>query len=179
MEAIILAGGKAERLGDAAEGRPKALVPVAGHPLAEYQVAQLVAAGVTRVIVSCAAGQGSAFGEALDGLGAEIALAEEPERLGRGGGLRFAAGMREETGPLYAFNGDELLDVDLGSMLGRHRQAGAAATIAVAPLVSHLGVEPLFELTGQLVLCPTLAPASLPSRLGSTSRRGIGVDGRR
>ena len=32
MEAIILAGGKAERLGDAAEGRPKALVAVGGPP---------------------------------------------------------------------------------------------------------------------------------------------------
>ena len=43
MEAIILAGGKAERLGDAAGGRPKALVEVGGRPLAEYQVAQLAA----------------------------------------------------------------------------------------------------------------------------------------
>ena len=39
VEAIILAGGKAERLGDAAGGRPKALVEVAGRPLAAYQVA--------------------------------------------------------------------------------------------------------------------------------------------
>ena len=31
MEAIILAGGKAERLGDAAGGRPKSLVDVAGQ----------------------------------------------------------------------------------------------------------------------------------------------------
>jgi len=143
VEAIILAGGKAERLGDAAAGRPKALVPIAGHPLAEYQVTQLVAAGVTRVIVSCAEGQGTAFVEALDGVGAEIVLAEEPERLGRGGGLRFAAERRAETGPLYAFNGDELLDVDLPAMLERHRETGAAATIAVAPLVSHLGVVDL------------------------------------
>lgn len=140
MEAIILAGGKAERLGDAAAGRPKALVPIAGHPLAEYQVAQLVAAGVTRVIVSCAAGQGAAFAETLAGLGAEVVLAEEPERLGRGGGLRFAARLRAETGPLFALNGDELLDVDLAAMLARHRRTDAAATIAVAPLVSHLGV---------------------------------------
>ena len=46
MEAIILAGGKAERLGDAAGGRPKALVDVAGTPLAGYQVARLARAGV-------------------------------------------------------------------------------------------------------------------------------------
>ena len=55
MEAILLAGGKAERLGDAAQARPKALVEIAGRPLAAYQVALLVAAGVDRVIVSCAA----------------------------------------------------------------------------------------------------------------------------
>ena len=36
MEAILLAGGQAKRLGDAAEGLPKALVPVAGAPLASY-----------------------------------------------------------------------------------------------------------------------------------------------
>src|SRR5437762_636990 len=58
MEAILLAGGKAERLGDAAGGRPKALVDVAGKPLAAYQVGRLARTGVTRVIISCAAGQG-------------------------------------------------------------------------------------------------------------------------
>ena len=34
MEAIVLAGGKAERLGDAAGGRPKSLVPVGGQAAA-------------------------------------------------------------------------------------------------------------------------------------------------
>jgi NDP-sugar pyrophosphorylase family protein len=140
VEAIILAGGKAERLGEAAAGRPKALVPIAGHPLAEYQVSQLVTAGVGRVIVSCAAGQGDIFEAKLSGLGAEIVLAEELERLGRGGGLRFAATFREEEGPLYALNGDELLDVDLAAMLARHRESAAAATLALAPLTSAFGI---------------------------------------
>ena len=84
MEAIILAGGKAERLGDAGGGRPKALVDVVGRPLAAYQVSRLWNAGVTRVIVSCAADQGALFERELAGLGPEIAAAEEPERLGRG-----------------------------------------------------------------------------------------------
>ena len=62
MEAIILAGGKAERLGDAAGGRPKALVEVAGRPLAAYQVvAARATPASTRVIVSCAAEQGPLF----------------------------------------------------------------------------------------------------------------------
>jgi NDP-sugar pyrophosphorylase family protein len=148
VEAIILAGGKAERLGDAARGRPKALVPVGGRPLASYQVALLASAGVERVIVSCAAGQGSLFVRELSGLGVEIVSVEEPEPLGRGGGLRLAAGARSEHGPVYAMNGDELLDVDLAALLAHHLETRAAATITVAPLTSSFGVV---DLDGDLV----------------------------
>ena len=129
MEAIILAGGRAERLGDAAQGRPKALVPIAGRPLAAYQVGRLRNAGVERVIFSCAAGQEKLFEEGLSGLGVEIVTAGEPERLGRGGGIRFAARQRLESGDVYALNGDELLDVDLAGLLARHEESGAEATI--------------------------------------------------
>ena len=140
MEAIILAGGKAERLGDAAGGRPKALVDVAGKPLASYQVARLARAGVSRVIVSCGVDQGLLFEEELAGLGPEIVAAEEPERLGRGGGIKFAARLRHEAGDIFALNGDELVDVDFAALLDEHRRTGALATIAVAQPKSQFGV---------------------------------------
>jgi NDP-sugar pyrophosphorylase family protein len=140
VEAIILAGGQAERLGDAAGGRPKSLVEVAGRPLAAYQVSRLAAAGVTRVIFACAAGQGGLFVEELSGLGAEIVAAAEPERLGRGGGIKFAASYREQSGDVFALNGDELIDVDFEALLARHREGGALATIAVAQPKSQFGV---------------------------------------
>jgi NDP-sugar pyrophosphorylase family protein len=140
MEAILLAGGRAERLGDAAGGRPKALVEIAGRPLAAYQLAQLAAAGVTRVIVSCAAGQEQVFERELKGLGPEVVVVGEPEPLGRGGGVRFAARAREETGALYVLNGDELIDVDLTALADAHRGHGGAATIVVAPLPVNFGV---------------------------------------
>lgn len=145
MEAIILAGGKAERLGEAAQGRPKALVEVAGRPLAAYQLRLLARAGVDRVIVSCAAGQEALFEEELGGVGPELVTAPEPEPLGRGGGLRFAAASRREEGDVLALNGDELVDVDLHALLDRHRQTGAAATIAVARPRSPFGVVELGE----------------------------------
>ena len=145
MEAIILAGGKAERLGDAAGGRPKALVDVAGMPLAAYQVGRLARAGVDRVIVSCAAGQGELFQEELAGLGPAIVAAEEPERLGRGGGIKFAARERHESGDVYALNGDELVDVDFAALLDLHRETGGAATVAVARPKSPFGVVDLGE----------------------------------
>ena len=140
MEAILLAGGQAKRLGAAAGSRPKALVPIAGKPLAGYTVELLAAAGVDRVIVSCAAGQGELFANELAELGPEIVPAEEPERLGRGGGLRFATAFRRGSGPLYALNGDELLALDFAALLARHRERGPAATIVVAPLTSPFGI---------------------------------------
>ena len=140
MEAILLAGGKAQRLGDAAGGRPKALVELAGRPLAAYQIAQLAAAGVTRVIVSCAAGQEDVFERELKELGPELVVVGEPEALGRGGGVRFAAQARKETATLYVLNGDERIDVDLVALADAHRTHGGAGTIVVAPLPVSFGV---------------------------------------
>ena len=143
MEAIILAGGKAERLGEAAHGRPKALVEIGGRPLAAYQVEQLAGVGVQRVIVSCAAGQEDALESALGGIGPEIVAVGEPEPMGRGGGIRYAAQRREETGDVFALNGDELVDVDLRRLLDLHRSIGAAATITVVRVRSPFGVVDL------------------------------------
>ena len=143
MEALILAGGKAERLGDAAQGLPKSLVRVCDRPLAAYQVAWLADAGVTRVIVACAEGTEAQFEHDLGGLGPEIVAVGEPEPLGRGGGLRFAAGHRLEKGPVYALNGDELLGVDLRDLLepAAVRAAGFAYE-GIGRAVSPLDVLP-------------------------------------
>jgi NDP-sugar pyrophosphorylase family protein len=143
MEALLLAGGKAERLGEAAQGLPKPLVPVGGFPLAQYTVARLVEAGVTRVIVACRAGQEEAFVSALGGIGAEIEPVGEHEPLGRGGGLRLAASRRREEGSVLALNGDELLDVDFAALFAEHEKAGAGATIVVSQVRSPFGVVDL------------------------------------
>jgi NDP-sugar pyrophosphorylase family protein len=145
LEGIILAGGKGERLGEAAGGRPKALVRVAGRPIAAYQVAALSRAGVERVIVSCAAEQEELFEAELAGLGPEIVAVGEPEPLGRGGGLRLAA--KDLAGEdCYALNGDELVDLDFRALLGRHRESGAAATITVVHPPSPFAIVDLAEM---------------------------------
>lgn len=144
-EAIILAGGKAERLGEAAKGKPKPLVEICGRPLVAHQIRRLGAAGVERVILACAAGRGAEFASALGGLGLEIVPVEEPEPLGRGGGIRFAAKELKERSAVFAMNGDELLDVDLSRLYAAHAASGAAATVTVAPLVSPFGLVELRE----------------------------------
>jgi NDP-sugar pyrophosphorylase family protein len=95
---------------------------------------------VTRVIFACAAGQGALFEQELQGLGPEIVAAEEPERLGRGGGIRFGALRRQERGDVFALNGDELVDVDFAALLEAHRGGDGLATIAVARPKSQFGL---------------------------------------
>ena len=143
MEALLLAGGKAERLGEAAQGLPKPLVPVAGFPLAEYTVGRLVEAGVTRVIVACRAGQ-------EDGVRQRARRSRRRDRRGRRAGAarprRRASARRlarREEGAVLALNGDELLDVDFGALLAEHERAGAAATIVVAQVRSPFGIVEL------------------------------------
>jgi NDP-sugar pyrophosphorylase family protein len=159
MEALLLAGGKGERLGEAAGGRPKPLVLVAGRPLAVWSVERLVRAGVTRVVLACAAGREDEFRRALGGLGAEIVAVGEPEPLGRGGGLRLSAAHRAEEGPVYALNGDELVDLDFAHLLDRHRRSEAAATVAVARPRSPFG---LVELDGDDVVTGFRESGTLP-----------------
>lgn len=144
-EAIILAGGKAERLGEAAKGKPKPLVAVCGRPLVAHQIVGLRDVGVERVLLACAAGKGDEFAAGLEGLGVEIVPVEEPEPLGRGGGIRFAAAKLSAKSTIFAMNGDELLEVDLKQLYEAHRASGAAATVTVAPLISPFGLVELRE----------------------------------
>jgi NDP-sugar pyrophosphorylase family protein len=144
-EAIILAGGKAERLGEAAKGKPKPLVAVCGRPLVAHQIVRLRDVGVERVLLACAVGKGDEFASGLEGLGVEIVPVEEPEPLGRGGGIRFAAAKLSAKSTIFAMNGDELLEVDLKQLYEAHRASGAAATVTVAPLVSPFGLVELRE----------------------------------
>ena len=103
-----------------------------GKPLLAWQVGRLAAAGVDRVIISCAAGQEPHFDDELAGLGVEVVCAAEPERLGRGGGIRFAAQKRRDSGDVIAMNGDELVAADFSALLAAHRANDALATVVVA-----------------------------------------------
>ena len=53
MYAIVLAGGKGERLRPFTEDRPKPMVEIMGIPMLGYQLQWLQGQGVTDVIISC------------------------------------------------------------------------------------------------------------------------------
>jgi 2-C-methyl-D-erythritol 4-phosphate cytidylyltransferase len=60
--ALVVAAGSGERLG---AGRPKALVVLAGRPMAAWSLDALAAAGVPRAVVAVPPGHGAAAEEAL------------------------------------------------------------------------------------------------------------------
>lgn len=129
-EALVLAGGLATRLGEAAADVPKCLQPVAGRPFIDHLLWELRRQGVRRVVlctgrlheaVEAHVGDGSAFG-------VDAVYSVEPEPLGTAGAL--ALGARAIEGDLViAANGDSLLDCNLLDLAGRLRADETADAI--------------------------------------------------
>jgi len=135
-QAVILAGGQGSRLRPYTDDRPKPMVeiPGTGVPIIGHQLAWLAAEGVTDAVVSC--------GHLAEVLQDWLASADlplrattvvEPEPLGRGGGLKYAAARLPEPGGLwYATNGDIWTRFSLREMAEFHAERGATATLALA-----------------------------------------------
>lgn len=89
----LLAGGLGTRLGDAAKGRPKALVEVAGEPFLHHQLRHLRRQGAQRIVL-CIGFRGELIEEAIgDGsaFGVEVRYSHDgPEPIGTGGAVRKA-----------------------------------------------------------------------------------------
>jgi NDP-sugar pyrophosphorylase family protein len=158
QQAVILAGGKAERIRPLTEDRPKAMVEIAGRPIVEHQLRWLAENGVRDVVISLGyradilrehVGDGSRFG-------IRVGYAIEAEPLGRGGGLKFAAGhLVRPTGAFFALNGDIICRFSLHDMVELHWQLEASTTIALAPYRSTWGVV---ELDGDRITAFTQSP---------------------
>ncbi|HKX16683.1 MAG TPA: nucleotidyltransferase family protein [bacterium] len=143
MYAIVLAGGKGERLRPFTEDRPKAMVEIMGIPIVSYQLQWLQAQGVTDLII--ASGYRHEVIESYFGSGERIGLrithVVEDEPLGRGGALRAALGhvpAGEEV--VVATNGDVITTIPLAPFLSAHRAGRVLATIMLTPFVSPYGI---------------------------------------
>lgn len=143
MQAIILAGGRGERLRPYTEDRPKPMVEVLGVPILAYQMHWLQTQGVTDVVMACGYrhevirdyfGTGEKWGIHID-------YAVEQQPLGRGGAIRQAYGRLEGAPDLVlATNGDVITNLRLASVITQHRESGTLATVVLTPYVSTYGL---------------------------------------
>lgn len=148
MKAIILAGGKGERLRPYTNDRPKGMVEVLGVPILAYQVRWLRANGIEAVLFSCGYhhevireyfGDGSRWGVGID-----YVVEEAP--LGRGGGMKLAfSRLGPADDPVVVTNGDVITNFPLGDMIAEHRASGALGTIYLAPYFSPFGIVEVDE----------------------------------
>ena len=132
MKAVILAGGEGKRLKAVTGERPKPLVPLLGRSLMEHILLLLRRCGFREV---CAAVRYraedimSTFGDG-SALGVSLCYSREEEQLGTAGAVRNCASFYGNEDFLL-ISGDAACDFDLAALWRRHRESGAAATIAL------------------------------------------------
>jgi NDP-sugar pyrophosphorylase family protein len=131
MRAVILAGGKGQRLKPYTTVLPKPLMPIGDMPILEVVLRQLKRAGISRVTM--AVGHLAELLQAFFGdgkrLGMDIDYSMEERPLGTVGPLTLIPGLADEK-TFLMMNGDLLTNLDYQELVGRHRRSGAAATIA-------------------------------------------------
>lgn len=147
MRALLLAGGRGTRLRPFTTNFPKPLVPVGDVPIMEILLRQLKSAGVDQAtlltghlayLLESYFTDGAAIGLRIDYL-------RESEPRGTAGPLRALAGQIDDD--FFVVNGDLLTDVDFSGLMRRHRQSGAAVTVATYQRAEQiqLGVLTLAE----------------------------------
>jgi len=143
MHAIVLAGGKGERLRPFTEDRPKPMVEIMGIPILGYQLQWLAGQGVTDVVISC--GYRHEVIEAYFGrgerFGLRITYSVEEEPLGRGGALKLALShVPQGSDAIVATNGDIITNLRLGPVVEAHLARRMLATVVLTPFVSPYGI---------------------------------------
>jgi dTDP-glucose pyrophosphorylase/CBS domain-containing protein len=128
--AIIMAGGEGRRLRPLTDRVPKPMVPVAGRPILERLVLQLVGYGIKRIYISVnylAEVITEYFGDGSR-LGCSIAYLRESSPLGTGGPLSLLRERPQHA--LVVMNGDLVTQVDVARLLQFHYREKAVATLA-------------------------------------------------
>ena len=132
MKAMIFAAGLGTRLKPLTDTLPKALVPLAGKTLLQWQIERLKAAGITDIVVNV-----HHFPDMIinylrenDNFGCRIAVSDERDMLlETGGGLRKAkslllgSGSRESRNndePILICNVDILSNIDIPTLLNAY-----------------------------------------------------------
>lgn len=186
MRAMIFAAGLGTRLKPLTDTLPKALVPLAGKTLLQWQIERLKAAGITDIVVNV-----HHFPDMIinylrdnDNFGCRIAVSDERDMLlETGGGLRKAKslllgiGSRESGNndePILICNVDILSNIDLPTLLQAYNPE-EMGLVVVSPRDTQRYL--LFDETNRLCGWTNIAtgevrPASLVSSLNILSPIG-------
>lgn len=138
MQAIVLAGGKGQRLWPLTESTPKAMALVAGNPILYYHLQWLKKEGVTDIVL--AAGYlGEMIHEYLLAcaiIGLHIIFLREDHPLGRGGATRNAVNsLPYPDEPCIISQADTISDMPLKVAYQHHTNATIKSNILLTLLL--------------------------------------------
>lgn len=130
---IVLAGGAGTRLRARLGGLPKPMIPIAGKPLLEHQVALAKKFGFNDLIFFVYCRAELIERHFCDGgeFGVRIRYVLERKPLGTAGAV--LAGMEFLEDRFVVMYGDTMVNVDLERIWRAHTQAAAAATLLLHP----------------------------------------------
>ncbi len=134
MKAIILAGGRGNRLKPITDYVPKSLVPIKNIPIIEWQIKYLKKFGISEVII-CSGYKTEMIEDYLKNrkLGIKITFSIENKPLGTGGAIKKAGNKIKEKSFLV-INGDIITNIDLKQLLKKEN------SIASIQLKSKFGI---------------------------------------
>ena len=185
---MIFAAGLGTRLKPLTDTLPKALVPLAGKTLLQWQIERLKAAGITDIVVNV-----HHFPDMIinylrdnDNFGCRIAVSDERDMLlETGGGLRKAKELLTSSpnsliasSPILICNVDILSNIDLPTLLQAYNPE-EMGVVVVSPRDTQRYL--LFDETNRLcgwtnIATGEIRPASLASHISSLPfREGSGV----
>lgn len=133
-QAVLLVGGLGTRLRPLTLGRPKALIPLLNRPLLSYQFDLLARYGVRDIILAVCYHAEQLERELGDGQrwGVRLRYVAEQQPLGTAGALKNVEALI--AGPFLAFNGDVIMDFDLGALMATHLQGAGGKDRAILTL---------------------------------------------
>lgn len=135
MKAMIFAAGYGTRLKPYTDDKPKALVPVKGKPLLQWQIEHLKNYGFSEFVINVHhfADQVVEFLKKNDNFGCRVFISDESaELLDTGGGLIHAAQYLQGSDPFLIHNVDIVSQIDFNEMLAHHQKKQPLATVAVS-----------------------------------------------
>jgi len=160
MDVVILCGGMGTRLREVVSDRPKPMAAIGGKPFLQLLVEHVASFGFRRFIL-CAGYMAETIEKWVSGVGYRDGGGQRPEvgsqksEVGgreTGSGGRIGVIVSREDKPLgtggalwnatplingemcVVLNGDSFCAVDYNAFIARHRETGAAATVAVTGL---------------------------------------------
>lgn len=150
IDAVLMAGGKGERLRPLTEHTPKPLLPINGRPIIDYNIERLIQYGINHISVTV-----NYLKEQIEdhfanevSEGVRINCVREPEFFGTIGSLRLVKKFYNDT--VLLMNSDLFTDVNYEDFYLHFKKNDADMSVAVVPYSVNVPYG-IFELDGRTI----------------------------